>query len=91
MFIHNWREYFFLSIHVYFGTLLLQSFNFILKVHFSSCCFLTICSVPDSEDITTGALEQGSMCLDTLGHSSGQTVGLFACHQSGGNQVNVLG
>ena len=27
------------------------------------------------------------MCIDTLGHSSDETVGLFTCHNAGGNQV----
>lgn len=28
--------------------------------------------------------------MDTLGHSSGGTIGLYSCHGSGGNQVKTL-
>ena len=35
----------------------------------------------------SGAIRQGSLCLDTLGHVLEGTVGLYACHGAGGNQV----
>lgn len=31
----------------------------------------------------------GNLCMDTLGHSSGGTVGIYSCHGSGGNQVKT--
>ncbi|XP_014673817.1 PREDICTED: polypeptide N-acetylgalactosaminyltransferase 2-like [Priapulus caudatus] len=42
--------------------------------------------VPDKQDLAFGSIQQGVMCLDTMGHLSGQTVGLYSCHFSGGNQ-----
>ena len=27
------------------------------------------------------------VCMDTLGHSSGEKVGVYKCHKAGGNQV----
>lgn len=33
-----------------------------------------------------GSLRQGSYCLDTMGHLSDSTVGLYQCHDTGGNQ-----
>jgi len=47
--------------------------------------------VPNREDVISGAIHQGSQCIDTLGHFQGQTVGLYYCHNSGGNQDWVLG
>ncbi|XP_065342596.1 polypeptide N-acetylgalactosaminyltransferase 2 [Cloeon dipterum] len=43
-------------------------------------------TVPDSMDIAFGSVQQGFMCLDTMGHLLDGTVGLFTCHDSGGNQ-----
>lgn len=44
--------------------------------------------VPKEEDARAfGDIKQGDDCVDTLGHNSpGGTVGLFRCHDSGGNQ-----
>ena len=62
-------------------------FNLKLKVkcivHFTSFLF---CSIPDKQDIAFGTIQQGSLCIDTLGHFSGGSVGLFTCHNTGGNQ-----
>ena len=30
-----------------------------------------------------------NLCMDTLGHSSGETIGTYRCHGSGGNQVKT--
>jgi hypothetical protein len=40
-----------------------------------------------ASDVTTSAMRQGNMCLDTLGHLVDNTLGIFLCHNSGGNQV----
>ena len=46
--------------------------------------------VPEDDDTTAfGEVKQGKDCMDTLGHTSGGTVGLFECHGSGGNQVGL--
>jgi len=42
--------------------------------------------VPDSKELSTGSLRQGSQCLDTLGHMTGGEVGVYTCHGTGGNQ-----
>lgn len=44
--------------------------------------------VPDSKELSTGSLRQGSQCLDTLGHLTGGEVGVYTCHGAGGNQVS---
>ena len=44
--------------------------------------------VPDSRELSTGSLRQGSQCLDTLGHMTGGEVGVYTCHGAGGNQVS---
>ena len=44
--------------------------------------------VPAS-DVTTSVMRQGNMCLDTLGHLVDNTLGIFLCHGSGGNQVSI--
>ncbi|XP_034434834.1 polypeptide N-acetylgalactosaminyltransferase 2 isoform X2 [Hippoglossus hippoglossus] len=43
--------------------------------------------VPDHQDIAFGALQQGGNCLDTLGHFADGVVGVYECHNAGGNQV----
>uniref|UniRef100_A0A336LNH0 Polypeptide N-acetylgalactosaminyltransferase n=1 Tax=Culicoides sonorensis TaxID=179676 RepID=A0A336LNH0_CULSO len=40
--------------------------------------------VPESQ--LKGSLRQGLFCLDTLGHLIDGTVGLYQCHETGGNQ-----
>lgn len=47
--------------------------------------------VPDHQDIAFGALQQGTNCLDTLGHFADGVVGVYECHNAGGNQVCVGG
>jgi polypeptide N-acetylgalactosaminyltransferase len=39
-----------------------------------------------ASDVTTSMMQQGNMCLDTLGHLVDNTLGIFLCHNSGGNQ-----
>lgn len=46
--------------------------------------------VPDHQDIAFGALQQGTNCLDTLGHFADGVVGVYECHNAGGNQVCIL-
>lgn len=46
--------------------------------------------IPDEKDVTLGSLQQGEFCIDTLGHSNGEVVGMFSCHFSGGNQVGLI-
>ena len=43
-----------------------------------------------ASDVTTSMMRQGNMCLDTLGHLVDNTLGIFLCHNSGGNQVIIL-
>ncbi|XP_063957594.1 polypeptide N-acetylgalactosaminyltransferase 2-like [Lytechinus pictus] len=42
--------------------------------------------VPDKQDVAFGSIQQGAMCMDTLGHVHQGTLGLYDCHNSGGNQ-----
>ncbi|RXM27632.1 Polypeptide N-acetylgalactosaminyltransferase 2 [Acipenser ruthenus] len=46
--------------------------------------------VPDQRDIAFGALQQGSNCLDTMGHFADGVVGVYECHNAGGNQEWAL-
>nr|XP_054588612.1 polypeptide N-acetylgalactosaminyltransferase 2 isoform X2 [Nothobranchius furzeri] len=46
--------------------------------------------VPDHQDIAFGALQQGGNCLDTLGHFADGVVGVYECHNAGGNQEWAL-
>uniref|UniRef100_A0A3Q3J792 Polypeptide N-acetylgalactosaminyltransferase n=1 Tax=Monopterus albus TaxID=43700 RepID=A0A3Q3J792_MONAL len=46
--------------------------------------------VPDHQDIAFGALQQGGNCLDTLGHFTDGVVGVYECHNAGGNQEWAL-
>ena len=50
---------------------------------------LFVSRIPDDADTQVGTIEQSSMCLDTLGHSLKQGVGLYMCHRAGGNQVGL--
>ncbi len=51
--------------------------------------FLYDSRVPDKQDVAFGSIQQGHMCMDTLGHFTEGTVGIFACHNTGGNQVRL--
>ncbi|GAB6031111.1 Polypeptide N-acetylgalactosaminyltransferase 2 [Chamberlinius hualienensis] len=42
--------------------------------------------IPDAQDLAFGSIQQGSNCIDTLGHLVDGTIGLYSCHNSGGNQ-----
>lgn len=42
--------------------------------------------IPNKNSQQKGAIQQGAMCLDTMGHHSGGTIGLYNCHGNGGNQ-----
>ena len=43
--------------------------------------------IPTSEGGPGGALKQGTACLDSMGHLLDGNVGLYPCHDTGGNQV----
>lgn len=43
--------------------------------------------IPTSEGGPGGSLKQGSACLDSMGHLLDGNVGLYPCHDTGGNQV----
>lgn len=47
-------------------------------------------TVPQSMASFFGSVRQRQLCLDTLGHSVDHTVGLYLCHDTGGNQVSYL-
>ncbi|XP_064623435.1 polypeptide N-acetylgalactosaminyltransferase 2-like [Lineus longissimus] len=42
--------------------------------------------VPDKQDVAFGSISQANLCMDTLGHFADGVVGLFTCHNAGGNQ-----
>lgn len=42
--------------------------------------------VPDSQDMAFGSIQQKGQCIDTLGHSMNGIIGLYSCHNAGGNQ-----
>lgn len=42
--------------------------------------------MPEKADVDYGSMSQNSYCLDTVSHSQGETVEMFQCHSSGGNQ-----
>ncbi|KAL1139494.1 hypothetical protein AAG570_006478, partial [Ranatra chinensis] len=46
--------------------------------------------VPSGMGVELGSLQQGPWCLDTMGHLSSGTVGLYPCHNTGGNQEWTL-
>ncbi|XP_069980081.1 polypeptide N-acetylgalactosaminyltransferase 2 isoform X3 [Penaeus vannamei] len=43
-------------------------------------------TVPNAGHATFGVFKQGLKCMDTLGHRAEGTIGLYACHGTGGNQ-----
>lgn len=45
--------------------------------------------IPTSEGGPGGSLKQGSACLDSMGHLLDGNVGLYPCHDTGGNQVSI--
>ncbi|KAL3873200.1 hypothetical protein ACJMK2_036345 [Sinanodonta woodiana] len=42
--------------------------------------------VPDRQDVAYGSVRQGTMCMDTMGNFADGILGLFPCHNAGGNQ-----
>lgn len=46
--------------------------------------------IPNAQDLAFGSIQQGSNCIDTLGHVIDGIVGLYACHSAGGNQEWAL-
>ncbi|XP_012939723.1 polypeptide N-acetylgalactosaminyltransferase 2 [Aplysia californica] len=42
--------------------------------------------VPNSQDVAFGSIRQDSQCMDTMGHFADGTLGLYQCHNAGGNQ-----
>jgi len=47
--------------------------------------------IPTSEGGPGGSLKQGTACLDSMGHLLDGNVGLYPCHNTGGNQVGIPG
>lgn len=45
-------------------------------------------TVPTGDGKMYSAIKQRHMCLDTLGHGVDSTVGVYVCHDTGGNQVS---
>lgn len=58
-------------------------------LHAGHSLALCLLRVPDHQDIAFGALQQGGNCLDTLGHFADGVVGIYECHNAGGNQVEL--
>lgn len=56
-------------------------------IYYLATLCLCVFRVPDHQDIAFGALQQGGNCLDTLGHFADGVVGIYECHNAGGNQV----
>ena len=46
--------------------------------------------IPSDDTLSYGSIKQTDKCLDTLGHSDGQTIGFYECHGQGGNQVHHI-
>ena len=46
--------------------------------------------MPDREDVAYGSIKQESMCIDTMGNFADGVLGMFPCHNAGGNQVIQL-
>ncbi|KAH9499637.1 Polypeptide N-acetylgalactosaminyltransferase 2 [Bulinus truncatus] len=42
--------------------------------------------VPNAQDIAFGSIRQENDCMDTMGHFADGILGLYPCHNSGGNQ-----
>lgn len=43
--------------------------------------------VPGAQDVEFGSIQQDGKCIDTLGHFADGILGLYVCHNAGGNQV----
>ena len=50
--------------------------------------FISTSIPPGGDDVQVSEIKQADMCMDTLGHSAGGSVGMYGCHGAGGNQVN---
>ncbi|XP_063221351.1 polypeptide N-acetylgalactosaminyltransferase 2 [Bacillus rossius redtenbacheri] len=46
--------------------------------------------VPGLVPYSTGTIRQGEMCMDTMGHLVENTIGIYLCHNTGGNQEWAL-
>lgn len=42
--------------------------------------------VPGAQDVEFGSIQQDGKCIDTLGHFADGILGLYVCHNAGGNQ-----
>lgn len=50
---------------------------------------LLCCRIPDKGDQAFGSITQGNMCVDTMGNFADGILGVFPCHNTGGNQVST--
>ena len=51
-------------------------------------CIKTPFRIPDVDVVAEGQFKHSSdMCMDTLGNKAGGTLGVYRCHNEGGNQV----
>ena len=56
---------------------------------FTQVLLYYIYRVPDREDVAYGSIKQETMCVDTMGNFADGVLGMFPCHNAGGNQVIV--
>ena len=63
---------------------------YVLLYLYCNSIYVFMYRVPDRRDVTYGAIQQGSQCFDILSRVAGEPVGLFVCHNTGGNQVRVI-
>ena len=67
-------------------SLLVTTVQDVCILEFSLTCF----RIPPGNvgDVYVSEIKQADdVCMDTLGHSSGERVGMYKCHKAGGNQV----
>jgi len=74
----------FLFSNLFIKSLFLQTFFYCVSVTDWPCFYDR---VPQKNDQGFGGIQQGSLCVDTMGNFQDGILGLFPCHNSGGNQV----
>ena len=66
-------------------------FSFLINISNTSLFPFCVSRVPDREDIAFGSIRQEAMCIDTMGNFADGVLGVFPCHNAGGNQVlNIM-